>query len=638
VSARPLGELGWRAAAIGFVVGVAITGEIVRLTPDLRAEPARALLFAGPVVCLYTAGVLAAVAALAFIQRILAALGLRSVDLTSARLLWGLVAAYAAFVVVNEGRAEVDWIERWRVHLRMLVVAGVAALLASALLRRRPRRFSRQPIERVLALGLIAAVLCAGLYALRGRGAVARPTDVEDLISLAPRFEPEPASAFTGVLEVPRTRVMVVGLDGASWDRIDRGIAEGRLPTFARLEREGRRAPLRTLHPTNSPMIWTSMMTGVLPERHGVDGFYMVQLPRLGVERLRLRRAFDPVEELFTALGDLKRVPVTSSLRRVKAVWNLADEAGLRSAVLGLWATWPPEPLQNGRVVSDHASLAKRHEWLDRRKTSKLTAGVTTYPTSLEARLIDLQRSPEEVRREELERFMPVDEATWREFAGVKHFSKGVPLSAFRSSQLNDAFYFEAALRLWQADDLDLMIVYGRSIDELSHFFYEAGVPEAESLGWSAEDVARFGGIVDRTYDWNDRWLARLVAEVDDDPRTVLIVVSDHGWAREPDGGYNHNFAPDGILIVYGADVCGGEGCRPLLAPTILDVAPTVLERLGLPISEEIAGVPLSVFRAPHEVPRVAHYGASLTRSRSVSSGVDAELREKLEALGYMED
>jgi arylsulfatase A-like enzyme len=141
---------------------------------------------------------------------------------------------------------------------------------------------------------------------------------------------------------------------------------------------------------------------------------------------------------------------------------------------------------------------------------------------------------------------------------------------------------------------------------------------------------------VDNAYAATDRAIAPLVDAALASGDTLVVVVSDHGWEREPSGRYNHNYAPPGILLVAGAGVCAHD-CAPLRDPSIYDVAPTVLERLGLPLSAELVGRPLrEAFAAPRDTARVASYGAPLGASRAVASGADAEMREKLEALGYV--
>jgi hypothetical protein len=627
-------ETAIRATAIGVLLGGVVVLDPLGSTPNLAALSWKGALISGPLLVPYVVAAWGLVAGLGLSGALLIRLGLPGERLLSAPILWTLAAGALLYGSLNETARVYHALEPYKVSLRAGIAVAVVILVGRGLFRR-PRRLPRLlALERGLAVVGLLAFVGAGLY-LRVPGATGQP--VGDVASLAPRFEPEPAQILQSARQGERPRVLLLGLDGASWERIDRGIADGSLPTFARLVAGGIRAPLRTLVPTYSPAIWTTVVTGVPPVVHGIEEFYLMQVPRLRIENLRLRRAADWAEEALDGLGELRRVPVTSTLRRRKAIWNLADEAGLRAGVLGLWATWPPEPLQQGFVVSDHASLARRQEWIDRRKLSELDEPSTTHPQELEALLAPLQRPRDSITRQELGQFLPVDDALWEKFQATHRFSKGVDLSAFRSTHLNDAFFLTAARELWRERRPDLMVVYAKAIDELGHFFFEASVPEAPALGWSAGEIARFGRVVERAYAWTDRQIAPLVELVDRDKNTLLIVVSDHGWAREADGGYNHNDGPPGILILYGAGVCRSD-CEPLDDPSVYDVAPTVLERLRLPISEELIGRPLvEGFRNPQPVVRTARYGGPLHVGQVVPSGIDAELTEKLDALGYLD-
>ncbi|MEE8557628.1 MAG: alkaline phosphatase family protein [Myxococcota bacterium] len=588
---------------------------------------------AGTLLTIYVAGAWILWAGLSLVVAALDRLGLAGDRLVSAPVAWTLAGAILAHASLNETARVIRELEPIKVPLRVGIAGTALWLLVRWLLR--PARTSRRTrgTERAVACVAIPAALAAiGLLMLRAPGS----TPPVGAPPPGPRFEPEPAGSFQ-LGSDGRPRVLLLGLDGASWDRIDRGIEAGSLPTFTKLVAGGLRAPLRSVVPSYSPRIWTSIVTGVGPEVHGIEDFYLLQLPRLGVERLSLRRAADWAEEVLDSLGELRRVPVTSTLRRQKAIWNLADEAGLRSGVLGLWATWPPERLTHGFVASDHASLARRTEWLHRRKVSGLEDEIATHPPELSDRLEGLQRSPDSVTRLELGQFMRVDDTVWREFESAERFSKGVKLSAFRSTHLNDAFFLGAAHQLWEEEQPDLLVVYAKAIDELSHFFYEAGVPEAPVLGWSAQEIRRYGRVVERTYAWTDRQIAPLVEAVDRDDNTLLIVVSDHGWARERDGGYNHNDGPPGILLLYGKGVCRLD-CPPLRDPSVYDITPTILERLRLPLSEELVGRVLTeAFEDPNPVRRVARYGRPLHTATAVPSVIDAELDEKLQALGYLD-
>src|SRR5262245_6828247 len=130
-----------------------------------------------------------------------------------------------------------------------------------------------------------------------------------------------------------RPRVLLVGLDGADMRIVDRLAGEGKLPTFARLKREGAWGPLRSVEPLLSPLVWTSVVTGRRPQDHGV---------------------FDFVE--ITPAGE--PTPITSTRRRVPALWNLAGAYGRSSGFIGWYASYPAEDVK-GFLVSDRVAFHK---------------------------------------------------------------------------------------------------------------------------------------------------------------------------------------------------------------------------------------------------------------------------------------
>ena len=77
---------------------------------------------------------------------------------------------------------------------------------------------------------------------------------------------PQPASG-------PPGRVILFGIDGADWQVIDPLMASGRMPNMARVVREGTRGVLQSMEPSASPALWTTVATGVSPQRHGIHGF-----------------------------------------------------------------------------------------------------------------------------------------------------------------------------------------------------------------------------------------------------------------------------------------------------------------------------------------------------------------------------
>jgi hypothetical protein len=113
-------------------------------------------------------------------------------------------------------------------------------------------------------------------------------------------------------------RVVLVGVDGASWSVIDPLLAEGKLPHLAALIGRGVSAELATVEPVISPVVWTSIATGQRPEVHGVHDF----------------------------LADARTIASPTIFERLAV-------QGLRVGMYEWLVSWPPRPLPNGFVIPD---------------------------------------------------------------------------------------------------------------------------------------------------------------------------------------------------------------------------------------------------------------------------------------------
>ena len=136
------------------------------------------------------------------------------------------------------------------------------------------------------------------------------------------------ASGCSGQKEPP---VVMVGIDGAEWQIIDEMIADGELPNFAKIKSEGAWGHLINNGMETSPVVWTTFATGHFARTHGV------------------------LDHVFPFGGEGARRPVTSELRQVPALWNIATHYDLRSIVIGYFVSHPPEPI-NGVMVSSQAA------------------------------------------------------------------------------------------------------------------------------------------------------------------------------------------------------------------------------------------------------------------------------------------
>lgn len=126
--------------------------------------------------------------------------------------------------------------------------------------------------------------------------------------------------------------LLVIGLDGASYDLCERWIGEGHLPNLGRIKREGCWRPLQSTTPAVSPVAWSTFMTGEDPGEHGVFGFFVPErsAPHLPPTRFR---------------------PVTAHDCHGQRFWERMNEAGLTTGIVGVPVTYPVRPLRGHTIA-----------------------------------------------------------------------------------------------------------------------------------------------------------------------------------------------------------------------------------------------------------------------------------------------
>jgi len=155
--------------------------------------------------------------------------------------------------------------------------------------------------------------------------------------STAPVTAKQPAKApvvKSAALPAAR-RIVILGIDGMSPVIAERLMAQGKLPHFAALKRDGAYRRLATTNPAQSPVAWATFATGLNPGKHGLYDFI-----RRDPKTYRLA--------LSTAnLANGKATPVIQA----KRFWNYATDLGVPSVVLNCPLTFPPERI-NGRMLA----------------------------------------------------------------------------------------------------------------------------------------------------------------------------------------------------------------------------------------------------------------------------------------------
>ena len=147
---------------------------------------------------------------------------------------------------------------------------------------------------------------------------------------------------------VVRPKLLILGFDGMDPALLTRWMKAGMLPNLSRLAATGGVRPLSTTHSPESPTAWASFATGVNPGKHNIYDFLVrdtaTYLPDLGMVRR------EPARFLFDYIPVAK--PKLFSIRGGTSFWVTAGQAGVRSSILTVPVTFPPEDVPNGELLS----------------------------------------------------------------------------------------------------------------------------------------------------------------------------------------------------------------------------------------------------------------------------------------------
>lgn len=411
-------------------------------------------------------------------------------------------------------------------------------------------------------------------------------------------------------------RVIVIAVDGADWRIIDPLARSGLLPAFRRLREEGASGVLLSMEPSASPSLWTTVATGVTPERHGIGGF-VVPTGR-------------PAEG---GAGPPMR-PVTSTMRRVPAFWNILSSFEKRVGVIGWLVTWPAEPI-NGYVVSSY--LPYIYNWSTGRPLKgTLVEGIPRqiFPEGLIDEVEALKVRPHELPLSLIGRFY--------EPSRIEALSEDdrACVEGFRWSLAADETYRRIGLRLFDRYEVDLFALYLGGIDVASHRFWKHAHPDDLDYGVGEEQERVLGGVIAEYYRWVDSVIGEYMKKMDGD--VTLVVLSDHGfkpvWAPERPTTSGHH-RPQGILALFGRGIAPRASIE---GAGLLDVLPTLLYLMDLPIASDLEGrvivdgiEPSTLVAAP---PRfVTSYGAIDRPAGPIDSDLDRNVLERLRSLGYIQ-
>ena len=389
-------------------------------------------------------------------------------------------------------------------------------------------------------------------------------------------------------------RVAVFAIDGADWNLISELSTDGRLPNLRALIQGGTTASMQTIQPTVSPLVWTTLATGLPPDRHGVIDF---------VDRATSN-------------------PVDGRSRKTPALWEIAQAFGRETIAVNWWTGWPARG--GGAVTFDTPVLMQ-------------TNAISPAPLASRVEQFDVPVST--IGYPQVRRFLNITEAEFQ--SAVSSGDAGNPVNILRAVLAKTWTDHRVAVNLYRQQEPLLMMMSYEGTDVVNHLFAPYHPPSRQGI--PQEEYRKYWPTVANYYAEIDRLIGEWMNVLSDD--TTVIIVSAHGfqWDRErprtPPAGRSGlaDHRNPGVFIAYGNHVAPSRASHTI---SLYDVVPTILAVLGLPQSTEMSGKHAEwVFNGitPVTSVRVVSYDEFFQPAQPGGTGLNKEAYQRqLQAIGHL--
>jgi predicted AlkP superfamily phosphohydrolase/phosphomutase len=312
---------------------------------------------------------------------------------------------------------------------------------------------------------------------------------------------------------------------------------------------------------------------------------------------------------------------------RASTLWDILSQQKQKVAVIGWWSTYPATHV-NGFLISSHVGHQGRimkgtdgNNWFTKLKR-------LTYP----------EEYLNEVKKQI---FLPnsIDSEIVRRFYDLGRCS----CIGSKQDYLFKSFYWQD--RLFETLGIDLLktkgpfdffAIYFRGVDTAGHQFLQF-TDESEALkNCTGCDVNRLSEIVNNYYIYMDEAVGKVIQY--NDPNTVTLIVTDHGQYSSGSHGNHRN---NGFVVLHGTPIRRHN----MIKANVVDVAPTVLYLLGVPVAQDMDGsVMLEAFDpnylSKHPVKMTGTYESPERQEKKaevIDQQRDEQELEELKALGYIQ-
>ena len=264
-------------------------------------------------------------------------------------------------------------------------------------------------------------------------------------------------------------KLVIIGLDAATWTVIRPWMAEGSMPNLGKLMRAGVSGTLESVRPPITPPAWTSFMTGKNPGKHGIYNF------------------------VETEHGGYATKYANATSRRTPTVWKLLNDAGYSVGTMNVPFTYPPEKL-NGFQISGMDTPSEKSPFIHppelREELLKHLGGIQFDIRYLSAMSTDERRNQVLTEMAQLDR-------QWE----------------------------KAAHYLLENHPQDVMMFVFMSIDTVQHYFWHH--MDKDHFLHDPTRALKFGNAVRQVYERLDAAAGHIIDRLA--PETAVFVVSDHG-------------------------------------------------------------------------------------------------------------
>lgn len=330
-------------------------------------------------------------------------------------------------------------------------------------------------------------------------------------------------------------KITIIGLEGLSFDFLIPLIDDGKLPNFSWFMENGSWGKLENFSPNEPLILNNSFNTGKLPAKHRQISLYKYHI-----------------------LNASKTIEITP---RFILFWQLTRTALLRIAPNNI----PASTKDIWKILEGNKIPFIKRDWPYGLQITK--------PSQKADKLFDLYFK--ELKYEPSDIFNIVKQAFYRDFEYKEKVSQE------KSTTQPQLIYFLLS-----------------GLNTVETYFYKYNYPDLFG-NIDQEDIIKYSSIIEKYYQFYDQIIGKYLASLKEDD--VLVIYSPHGiealplWKRivewilgHTEVSAYHEHAPEGVILFYGKEIVRGKNIEGM---NLIDIAPTLLNYLGLPVGKDMDGI-----------------------------------------------